>query len=86
MAFCPLLGKKNSLSYPSGKEKKKPVNHYQNDFLESHLKRFINLKRLKTVLLKDILTGKGVRIKAAKQQSQLLSKMLQSSEQSLHSK
>lgn len=59
MAFCPLLGKKKiSLSYPSGTEKKKPVNHYQNDFLESHLKRFINLKRLKTVLLKDILTGK----------------------------
>lgn len=41
------------------KKKKNPVNHYQNDFLKSHLTRFINLKRLKTVLLKDILTGKG---------------------------
>lgn len=56
--FALCWGKKNLLAIHLG-QKKKPVNHYQNDFLESHLKRFINLKRLKTVLLKDILTGKG---------------------------
>ena len=42
--------------FPSVLKKKKTVTHYQNDFL--NLTRFINLKRLKTVLLKDILTRK----------------------------
>lgn len=49
--FFLFLKKETILNYPSGAQKKS-VNHYQNDLLKSHLMRFINLKRLKTVCIK----------------------------------
>ena len=56
--FFSYFWKKETISnYTSGAQKKS-VNRYQNDLLKSHLMRFINLKRLKTVCIKDILTEK----------------------------